>query len=192
MITRKKIIKYLIIYFVIQIPLLIIGKRIIIKNGTKIDKEINIKEMNYKLYNYEYGYEVGLINIAKTEDGYIISLMGKEYSDTEKNTEYPYNFEKIELNNVKLKNEEILETNILLGEFENYKILVSKEWESKSIFADEIYNECWDYYFLLVLTQNDFEKIITQARHPHSDISFEIRRNKNCVYKACFFNDFND
>jgi len=174
----------------IQIPLLIIVKKNSMKKTKKVDEEIVLKEKLYKLYNYEYGYEVGLFNVVKTENEYIISLQGKEYSDTEKNTEYLYNFDKIEANNIKLKKEKILETNILLGEFENYKILISKELESKFIFADEIYNEYWDYYFLLVITSEEYEKIITKAKNPYSNINFEIRRNKDCIYKGCFFDDF--
>lgn len=187
---KKKITIYVAIYFFIQIPLLILGKKNIIRNDSKMNKEIEIKEGTYKLYNYnnDYAYEIGFISIEKNNNDYVIFFKGDEYKDKAKYTEYEYNFNKIELNNVQLKKKNILKTDILIGKTQNYKILISREPEAR-LFADEIFNEYWEYYFVHVLTSEQFDTMITKGQYSKMDFNNKINHTKDCVYKACFFYD---
>ena len=192
MITKKRILKWIFIYFFIQIPLIIFVMNHQRKKIEKIDETVSLKEKIYTLYNLEYGYEVGKIYTTKKDNEYLISLNGLEYSDKEKYTNRPYSYENIVLDDLKLKTEIINGKTILIGKTENIVVVISKETESKYIFAKEIFNENWDYYHLLILTFDEFNKMINRSESSYSNIDFEIKRNKDCLYKACFYDDLKD
>lgn len=150
---------------------------------------IDIKSGEHKLYSYGEGEETGNALLTQEDDSYNLSFKGKGFCEHA----YPYTnpvYDDIEIKNAKLQQTSIKEKashtdkKVLLGDYEGYKIIITKELEDFAM-PKSIARDFREYYYLLVVPNEVFDKDFAR---PY-DLVFDIHMCNQGLYKAMFYED---
>ena len=150
---------------------------------------IDIKSGEHKLYSYGEGEETGNALLTQEGDSYNLSFKGKGFCEHA----YPYTnpvYDDIEIKNAKLQQTSIKEKashtdkKVLLGDYEGYKIIITKELEDYAM-PKSIDRDFREYYYLLVVPNEVFDKDFAR---PYK-LVFDICMCNQGLYKAIFYED---